>query len=313
VFQPVHSAFCGARKSGSISAVEGGSHDIDFHRRRVQVVSDHLDINRAFWDELAVRHLESDFYETAAFRRGEIVLDPVVRERIGDVRGKKILHLQCHFGLDTLSLARMGAEVTGLDFSGEALRNARALAQETGIAASFVKCDVLHPPPDIEDFDVVFASWGAIVWIDDIAQWMRVAARALRPGGRLFMADGHPFMMALDEACSASAPFTVRYAYDSNEPQMMDDQVDYAEPGEPLTAHRNVQFLHGIAKILNAAIAAGFTIRKVEELDIIPWQGLPQLVKADARYWTLPTGAPFIPLALVLDATKDDNVTAATG
>jgi SAM-dependent methyltransferase len=267
-------------------------------------MTDHIVINRAFWDELAVRHVESPFYETAAFRRGEIVLDPLVRERVGDVRGKNLLHLQCHFGLDTLSLARMGAAVTGLDFSGEALAAARMLAREAGLAANFVECDVLHAPADLEGFDIVFASWGALVWIADIAAWMRVAARALKPGGRLLLVEGHPMMMTLDEACAPSAPFTVRYAYDSDAPLVMDNQEDYAEPEAKLKAHRNVQFLHGLATILNGAIAAGFTIRKLEEFDRLPWPGLPQLVKLDADYWTLPEDAPFLPLSFALDATK---------
>ena len=272
--------------------------------RKPLAMTDHIEINRAFWDELAVRHVESPFYETAAFRRGEIVLDPIVRERIGDVHGLKLLHMQCHFGLDTLSLVRLGAEATGLDFSHEAIAAARKLAHEAGLAANFIECDVLHAPADLEGFDIVFASWGAIVWIADIAGWMRMAARALKPGGRLLLVEGHPMMMTLDEAVAPTAPFTVRYPYDSDAPLAMDNQEDYAEPGAKLKADRNVQFLHGLAKILNAAIAAGFTIGKLEELDRLPWQGLPQLVKADAHYFTLPEGAPFIPLAFTLDATK---------
>ena len=128
--------------------------------------------NLAYWTEAVAVHLASPFYRTEAFRRGEIVLDPLVREGIGEVAGKRLLHLQCHFGLDTLSLARMGAEVTGLDYAPPAIEAARALAEETGVAASFVLADALNPPTGLDGFDIVFASWGAICWHRDIGRWM---------------------------------------------------------------------------------------------------------------------------------------------
>src|ERR1700759_4371547 len=118
--------------------------------------------NLAHWNEVTPHHVVSPMYRTEDFRRGEIGLDPVVREAIGDVGGKRLLHLQCHFGLATLSLARMGASVTGLDFSPAAIEQAQALAAEAGIEASFILSDVLDPPPDLTGFDIVFASWGAI-------------------------------------------------------------------------------------------------------------------------------------------------------
>jgi SAM-dependent methyltransferase len=266
-------------------------------------MSDYISVNRAFWDELAERHVESDFYATARFRNGENILDPLVRERIGHVDGKRLLHLQCHFGLDTLSLARMGAEVTGLDFSPVALEAARTLSRECGVPATFVQSDILKAPETLTGFDIVFASWGATPWIGDMTRWMQVAGHALKPGGRLFLAEGHPMMMTIDEAVAADAPFRVRYDYDSRTPLELEHQQDYAGPGI-LKAHRNVQFLHGMATILNAALAAGFFIARIEELDRIPWEALPQLVRADDEYWKLPDGAPQIPLALVLHAIK---------
>src|SRR5262249_15236896 len=148
--------------------------------------------NRAWWDELVAHHVASPFYRVDAFRRGEVVLDPIARERLTEVKGKRLLHLQCHFGLDTLSIARMGAEVTGVDFSPSAIATARALAKETGLPATFVEADVLAPPDDLTGFDFAFASWGAINWIADLDAWMRTAAQALKPGGRLLVIEGHP-------------------------------------------------------------------------------------------------------------------------
>lgn len=268
------------------------------------VMSDYTATNLAYWNEMARRHVDPPGYSTAAFRRGENILDPVVRQGIGEVRGKKLLHLQCHFGLDTLSLVRMGADVTGLDFSDGAIAIARQIASETGVRGTFIQSNVLTPPVELNGFDIVFASWGAICWIHDMHAWMRTASNALKPGGRLFMAEAHPYLMTLDDNPPAPVlPFTVRYDWDNSVPLELENQGDYAGPGT-LEAHRNVMFLHGMAKILNAAIAAGFRIYEIAEGDRIPWQGLQQLIKEDDDYWTLPPGAPFIPLSLILNATK---------
>jgi len=174
--------------------------------------------NRAWWDELAPLHVKSPFYKTDAFRRGENILDPIARERLAGVAGKRLLHLQCHFGLDTLCLARMGAEVTGLDFSSKAIIEARALAQETGVPVRFLEADVLDPPADLKGFDIVFSSWGAITWIDDLSRWMRTAAKALKPGGRLLLIEGHPAMFSLDDQGAPDSPLTVRFPYASSKP-----------------------------------------------------------------------------------------------
>ena len=171
------------------------------------------------------------------------------------------------------------------------------------MAAAFVQSDVLKAPETLTGFDIVFASWGAIPWIGDMTRWMQVASHALKPGGRLFVAEGHPMMATIDEMVPADAPFRIRYDYDSRTPLELEHQQDYAGPGV-LKVHRNVQFLHGMATILNAAMSAGLSIVRIEELDRIPWQSLPQLVEADSEYWKLPDGAPQIPLALVLDAIK---------
>jgi SAM-dependent methyltransferase len=267
-------------------------------------VESYKQTNLAYWNELARRHPDMPFYRTDALRKGQNILDPLVRDGIGDVRGKRLLHLQCHFGLDTMSLARMGADVTGLDFSRDAIATARTIARETGVQAAFVESDVLAPQPELKNFDIVFASWGAICWIHDLAGWMRTASNALRPGGRLFLAEAHPYLMTLDDyPPEPTLPFIVRYDYDSGTPMELENQGDYAGEGV-LAAHRNVMFLHGLSKILNGAIAAGFRIDAIEEGDRIPWPGLKQLIKADEHYWTLPPGAPSIPLAFILNATK---------
>jgi SAM-dependent methyltransferase len=265
-----------------------------------EVASDNL----AYWNEAVAIHLASPFYRTADFRRGEVALDPVVREGLGDVAGKRILHLQCHFGLDTLSLARLGAKVTGLDYSPPAIEAARALSLQTGVPGEFVLGDVLAPPPRLVGFDIAFASWGVLCWHRDIAAWMGVAARALKPGGRLYLADAHPAMQMMDDSrgVETSSPFRMRFPYDAPEPLVDQDQRDYADPEAPLAANRTGIWIHGLGRILNAAIDAGFIIRRLDEGDRIPWPALRQLVEVGDGYWSLPPGAPFLPLSFMLDA-----------
>ena len=259
--------------------------------------------NLAHWNEVTPHHVASAMYRTHDFRRGEVVLDPVVRNAIGDVAGQRLLHLQCHFGLDTLSLARMGAQVTGLDFSEVAIGQARALASEAHLAAEFVCADVLDPPPGLTGFDIVFASCGAIFWIGDLDAWMRVAADALKPGGRLFLCEGHPAMLMLDERASPGAPVSVRWPWDSAEPIAEEGDLDYT--GAKVAANRTHGYLHGLARILGGAMRAGLNIRGYAEGDRVPWKALEQLVKLDRDYWGWPPGGPAVPLSFTLQAVKE--------
>lgn len=258
--------------------------------------------NLAHWNAVTPHHVASPFYRTDDFRRGENVLDPLVRDAVGDVAGKRLLHLQCHFGLDTLSLARMGASVAGLDFSPVAIEQARALAAETGIDATFVCSDVLDPPAGLTGFDIVFASWGAIYWISDLYAWMRVAAGALKTGGRLFLTEGHPALAMLDER-APPGELVVRYPWNADEPHVDEGDLDYT--GAKVRANRTYGYQHGLGRILGAAMDAGLTIRGYRECDRAPWKALDQLVKVDRDYWALPPGAPYVPLSFTLHAVKE--------
>ena len=266
---------------------------------------DYLEHNRAWWDEAVPFHRASGCYKTEEFLSGRNVLDPLVRERMACIRGKRLLHLQCHFGLDTLCLARMGADVTGLDFSANAIAAARELSSEADVAAQFIEGDVLDPPAGLTGFDVVFASWGALGWIKDVQTWMRTAAGALKPGGALFLFEGHPAMTLFDDKAASDAPLVLRYPYDSTEPFVEDVQGTYAAPDAVLSSTRIFYFIHGLSRIFAAAMGAGFAIRKFEEFHLVPWKGLPQLVQRDEYYWAMPEGAPFVPLSFALNCNLE--------
>jgi SAM-dependent methyltransferase len=163
----------------------------------------------------------------------------------------------------------------------------------------------LDPPEGLNGFDIVFASWGAICWHRDIDRWMRVAAGALRPGGRLYLVEGHPAALMMDDGPEvvAASPFTQRFPYDSEEPVISEDFKDYAEPGRSAGVGRTGCWIHGLGRIVNAAIDAGFHIRRLEEGDVIPWPALRQLIYDGEHYWRLPIGAPALPLNFALNAT----------
>lgn len=164
--------------------------------------SNYLSINQALWDHWATLHPESDFYQREAFLKHPMSLHSIELDLLQDLEGKRILHLQCHFGQDTLSLKTLGAaEVVGLDFSPVALEAARKLALECGIEASFVQADVLSPLPDLAaSFDLVFASYGTLGWHPSTAAWMDAAFYYLKPGGKLVLVDFHPMLWTLDDA-----------------------------------------------------------------------------------------------------------------
>lgn len=262
-------------------------------------MSDYLALNLAHWEEVTPVHLASPFYRVQAFRDGEVVLDAIARESVGDVAGKRLLHLQCHIGLDTLSLARLGADVTGLDFSPAALDAARALALETGVPARFIRANVLEPPDELTGFDIVFASWGVHCWIPDMGAWMQTAARALKGGGRLVLLDDHPIRAMLE-----GDPLTITYPYNSNEALIFEDAGDYTDRNVKVSAGRTAEWAHGLGTLVNAAIDAGLVVRRLDELDRVPWLALPHLVECGGGYWRLPDGAPTFPLGFRLLADK---------
>lgn len=268
------------------------------------------DANRAKWDELVQPHLTSGFYSVDALRAGNRRLDPIVDRELGDVAGLSVLHLQCHFGLDTLTLAQRGATVTGLDFSGEAIRAARALAQETGLAATFVEGD-LYAAPDLisGSFDLVFVSWGTICWLPDLPSWARVAAHFLKPGGRLYFADCHPMAYVWDEGQGACDPtrgrFQTKYPYFHDPaPIELDDPDDYGS-GHKTANTRTYEWAHPVSEIVTAVAAAGLVFEFLHEHPAITWALLPGLVKQDEDLHTWPVGTdPILPLSLSFQALK---------
>ena len=268
-------------------------------------MADPIEINRRNWDERAAIHARdtTGVYMLDRFRAGDGGLTFEVAE-IGDIAGRRILHLQCHFGLDTLRLVRRGAVATGLDFSGEALKIARALAEETGLKADFVQGTVdeapqLTPGP----FDLVFTTWGALCWLPDMRVWARVIASVLAPGGELYCADAHPGFTLLEEVAGKLVP-TYDFQTPADEPLEFNNPTTYAGDKTVMTHQSTREWIHPLSVILGALIDAGLTIAMFREHEMLPWQAVPMLVPAPEGLWRLPDGHPRIPLSFSLRAKK---------
>jgi SAM-dependent methyltransferase len=255
-------------------------------------VDDYVRLNRANWDERAPVHAASTDYAIDRFVADPAFLSEVVRfdrPRLGDLAGLRTVHLQCHIGTDTISLERLGAEVTGLDFSPAALAQARELTERTGAAARFVQAELYDALTVLEpaSFDLVYTGIGALCWLPDVRRWADVVAGLLRPGGRLFIREGHPMLWSLDDAVGDR--MVVEYPYfERPEPMVFSDGGTYVETDVVLANEVTHEWNHGLGEIVSALLDAGLVIDGLEEHDSVPWEALPgQMVRDGTGEWRL--------------------------
>ncbi|MFD2078749.1 Methyltransferase domain-containing protein [Actinopolymorpha cephalotaxi] len=227
----------------------------------------HTTVNQAMWNELAPLHAASDYYDVESFLRGKSTLGALELAEVGDVTGKRLLHLMCHFGMDTLSWVREGAQVTGVDFSEEAIGIARDLATRTNTEAEFVVCDVLAAADHLNDtYDVVFLSKGVLMWIGDLDAWAATCARLLRPGGVLYVLDYHPLAMALSESGSAEGGLTLHGSYFGRaDPTVVVKDGSYAVSDAGMAHQESREWTHTLGEVVTAVARAGITIEFLHE------------------------------------------------
>jgi SAM-dependent methyltransferase len=249
-------------------------------------MADYRELNRANWDERAPAHAASPGYDVQRFVDDPEHLSGVVRfdlPRLGDVRGLRGIHLQCHIGTDTLSLTRLGATMTGLDFSGPALAEAADLARRTGAVLDLHQADV-YDAVEVAGagaFDLVYTGIGALCWLPDIRRWAEVVAGLLRPGGRLFLREGHPMLWALAEP-SGDGRVVVEFPYfERPEPLVWDDASTYVETDVVLASTVTHEWNHGLGELVTALLAVGFELTALEEHDSAPWDALPGMMVQD--------------------------------
>jgi GNAT superfamily N-acetyltransferase/SAM-dependent methyltransferase len=240
--------------------------------------ADYAAANMAFWNSRVAAHAGSPDYALQHFRDDPSHLSDVVafdRPRLGDIAGLRGIHLQCHIGTDTVSLARLGADMTGLDLSAPAIEVATALAREIGADASFVQAHTYDAQAVVEpgSFDLVYTGIGALNWLPSIRTWASVVAGLLKPGGRLFIREGHPMLWSLAEA-RPDRVLAVEHAYFESEGELFGGEGTYAETDEQLGFAWTVEFNHGLGEIMTALMDEGMTITSFEEHDSIPWIAL---------------------------------------
>ena len=255
-----------------------------------------LGANRAHWDDLAEIHPDTDFYDVEAFRAGESSLDWLEREGVGSVEGKSLLHLQCHFGMDTLSWLREGADsVVGADFSETAIETARELAKEAGFddQATFVESD-LYELPDVldEQFDVVFTSYGVLNWLPDIEGWAEVVAHFLKPGGRFFIAELHPIShVFMDLWVDDDGIARSDWPYFSDDPLTFDEDGSYADFEANVEHTVTHEWSHSLGEIVTTLVDAGLVIDELREHSFASWEQFPgqmRELEGGDGHWEVP-------------------------
>ncbi len=259
----------------------------------------YFDTNKATWDKKVAFHAKSDMYALEAFKAGKSSLNRFELHALGDVSGKDLLHLQCHFGQDTLSLGRMGANCTGIDFSEKAIELADELSAELNIDARFICCNVLDVSEHIKDrFDIVFTSYGVIGWIPDLKPWARMIFERLKPGGFFYMVEFHPIVWMFDYT---SDPPELKYGYQQAEVIAEEYQGTYADEKAAIVS-KEYGWNHGLSKVVNSLIEAGLKIEFLQEHELSPYNVFPGLVKTDDGLYK--TQDDLYPLIFEIKASK---------
>lgn len=227
----------------------------------------YLDINRESWDRRAVQHVQSEFYNQDAFLQGKNSLNKIELDLLESIQGKSVLHLQCHFGQDTLSLARLGATaVCGVDLSPEAIRIARETADKIQIPAQFICCDLYSLPEQLHNqYEIVFSSYGTIGWLPDIKRWAEIVSRFLKPGGIFVFAEFHPAMWMFDNALNA-----VQYSYFNSSCIDETEAATYTGQTEE-KPFRSITWNHGLAEVMQALLDEGLQLEIFQEFDYSPY------------------------------------------
>ncbi|MGC1183538.1 MAG: class I SAM-dependent methyltransferase [Candidatus Dormiibacterota bacterium] len=237
-------------------------------------------VNLLGWDERAPAHAKSPDYQVEHFLTDPEFLSGVVRfdqSRLGDINGAQGVHLQCHIGTDTISLARLGAHMTGLDFSPAALQEARRLASATAADAEFFEADVYDAATVLGEgrFDLVYTGIGALCWLPDIAKWAAVVAKLLTPGGRLFVREGHPMLWSLGNPRPDGLLVLEHPYFEVPEPLVDTDGGTYVETEVSFQQNLAYEWSHGLGETINALLIQGLRITDLVEHDSVPWNALP--------------------------------------
>ena len=261
--------------------------------------TNYFEVNKATWNKKVAIHAKSDMYAMEAFKSGKSSLMSYELKALGNVDKKSLLHLQCHFGQDTLSWARLGAKCVGVDLSDEAVKLAKQLNEELGLDAKFVCCNVLDTSKHIsETFDIVYTSYGVIGWLPDLKPWAKMIADRLKVGGVFYMVEFHPILWMFDYVEGKSV---MRYHYNQDDVIYEEYEGTYADQSSEMIS-KEYGWNHGLSSVVNALIEAGLQIEYLNEHDESPYDVFPDLIKTDNGMFKMDN--QLFPMLFELKATK---------
>jgi len=262
-------------------------------------------LNQELWDTWTPIHERSQFYDVAGFKAGKSTLKTIELEELGDISGKSLLHLQCHFGLDTLSWARLGARVTGIDFSDKAITLASALSSELGIDAKFACSNIYDLPRLLRgEFDIVFTSYGVLCWLPDLNAWAEVIARFLKPKGVFYMVEDHPLTNIYNNTDGTEELKATDSYFHAPEPVKWDTDGSYAFGEKDAKVYRSsYEWTHSLSDVLNALISAGLKLEFLHEFPVCAWRRFSFMEQDQSGWWRLQ--GDNIPLTFSIKATRD--------
>lgn len=261
--------------------------------------TNYIEINKKSWNKRTEWHIDSEFYQLEEFKKGKTSLKNIERDLLGDIKGKSLLHLQCHFGQDTLSLERMGAKTTGIDLSDKAIKEAKNLAKELKLNSKFICSDIYKLPEILEEqYDIVFTSYGTVGWLPDINKWASIVSKYLKPGGKLVFAEFHPFIWMYDNDLNL-----IKYSYFNSEPILETETGSYAKKNES-TKLDYVSWNHGLAEVANSLIKKGLKIIDLQEYNYSPYNIFKDMDEFEKDKFIVKKFGNKVPLTYSIVATK---------
>ena len=260
---------------------------------------DYLKINRKLWNDKTKIHYNSDFYDVKSFIKGNDSLNPIEIELLGEISGKSVLHMQCHFGMDSISLARRGAIVTGIDFSDESIIQAKDLNEKAGSFVNFIQSDVYSLSEHMkQQFDIVFTSYGAVGWLPDIKKWAQIIHLFLKPGGKFIMVEFHPVVWIFDDDFK-----NIIYNYADPDPIVEEIKGTYANRDAKIK-NTSISWNHGLATVVDALIQSGLKIKGFQEYDYSPYDCFKNTIEVEKGKYQIKELERKIPILYSIVAEK---------
>jgi 2-polyprenyl-3-methyl-5-hydroxy-6-metoxy-1,4-benzoquinol methylase len=264
-------------------------------------LTDYYKVNRELWDKKTPVHKDSEFYDLEGFKRGNSSLNPIELSELKELQGKKVLHLQCHFGMDTLSLARLGADVTGVDFSSAAIDLARSLNQELDLNAKFICCNVFDLKDHLQEkFDIVYTSYGVIGWLESLGKWGELINYYLKPGGFFLMVEFHPVLWMFDEELKQQ-----KYSYFNKEVIETVSSGTYADKDADIHM-KEYGWNHPFTEVFNSLLTQRLALTAFEEYDYTYWELFPGMIKSEDGFYRIKGKEEMFPLMYKVKFVKGE-------